>query len=39
MEKRHLRARILEMTKSPMMIEFTGERIIERLTEKDLIKL
>jgi hypothetical protein len=34
-----LRARITELTKNPMMIEFTGERIVERLTERDLIKI
>ena len=31
--------RILALTKNPLMSEFTGERIVERLTEKDLLKL
>lgn len=33
------RQQIIEMTRNPMMSEFTGERIVERLTEKDLVKI
>ncbi len=34
-----MRQHIINLTKNPRMNEFTGERIVERLTEKDLIKV
>ena len=39
MQQLQLRSRVIQMTKNPMMVEFTGERIVEKLTEKDLIRL
>jgi len=39
MDKQRFRDKIIAMTRNPMMTEFTPPRLIERLTEKDLIKV
>lgn len=38
-EEDEYRQKIIQMTKHPLMTEFTGEKIVERLTEKDLMKI